>query len=221
MKLASRISAALLPILAFAPPVHGQGVPEAPDRPAGEGAGPFQRLVIMGANLIDGTGAPRQGPVDIVIERNRIRQIRRGGPPGSQRDRTPPSDADHVIDARGMYVLPGFVDLHGHTGGRQQGTTAEYVYKLWLGHGVTTIRDPGSGNGVDWTLTARRLSEANEITAPRVFVYVRPGAGWNGGSINSPEKAREYVRWAAQQGVDGFKLGSYDPPIMAALIEEA
>jgi len=221
MKLASRISAALLPILAFAPPVHGQGVPEAPDRPAGEGAGPFQRLVIMGANLIDGTGAPMQGPVDIVIEGNRIRQIRSAGPPGSQRDRTPPSDADHVIDARGMYVLPGFVDLHGHTGGSQQGTPAEYVYKLWLAHGVTTIRDPGSGNGVDWTLRARERSARNEIAAPRVFVYVRPGSGWEGGPINTPEQARAYVRWAKQKGVDGFKLGSYDPEIMAALLDEA
>src|SRR5690606_41925664 len=101
MKLASRISAALLPILAFAPPVHGQGVPEAPDRPAGEGAGPFQRLVIMGANLIDGTGAPMQGPVDIVIEGDRIRQIRSAGPSGGQRDLSPPLDSVHLRDALG------------------------------------------------------------------------------------------------------------------------
>jgi hypothetical protein len=61
----------------------------------------------------------------------------------------------------------------------------------------------------------------NEITAPRIFVYVRPGSGWDGGAIDSPEQARAYVRWAAQRGVDGFKLGSHDPPIMEALIDEA
>ncbi|HSJ10101.1 MAG TPA: amidohydrolase family protein, partial [Longimicrobiales bacterium] len=141
--------------LGASPVAAQQGVAEAPDRPAGEGAGPFQRMVIMGANLIDGTGAPMQGPVDIVIEGNRIRQIRSAGTPGVTRQRTPPADADHVIDATGMYVLPGFVDLHAHIGGAQQGTPAEYVYKLWLAHGVTTVRDPGSGNGVDWTLRAR------------------------------------------------------------------
>ena len=217
----SRMACLALLLSAAAPGLHAQGVAEAPDRPAGEGDGPYRRLVIMGANIIDGTGAPMRGPVDIIIEGNRISQIRGAGAPGMDRDRTPPSDADHVIDARGMYVLPGFVDLHAHTGGSQQGTSAEYVYKLWLAHGVTTIRDPGSGNGVDWTLRSRERSARNEITAPRVFAYVRPGSGWNQGPINTPEQARAYVRWAKERGVDGFKLGSYDPEIMAALLDEA
>jgi imidazolonepropionase-like amidohydrolase len=192
-------------------------VQEAPDRPAGEGLGPFGRLVIAGVTLIDGTGAPPRGPVDIVIEGNRIRQIRSA----VTAQRTPAADADHVVDARGMYALPGFVDLHGHTGGAEQGTPAEYVYKLWLAHGVTTVRDPGSGNGVDWTLRARERSARNEITAPRVFVYVRPGMGWDGGPIDSPDRARAYVRWAKQRGVDGFKLGAHEPDVMAALLDEA
>jgi imidazolonepropionase-like amidohydrolase len=120
-----------------------------------------------------------------------------------------------------MYVLPGFVDLHGHIGGAAQGTPAEYVYKLWMAHGITTVRDPGSGNGVDWTLRERERSAKNEIVAPRIFVYVRPGMGWDRGPITTPELAREYVRWAAAKGVDGFKLTAYDPEIMAALIDEA
>jgi imidazolonepropionase-like amidohydrolase len=220
--MSSTRSIAALALLSLLPSVAlAQGVTEAPDRPGNEGAGPFRRLVIMNANVIDGTGAPMQGPMDIIVEGNRISQIRSAGTPGQARQRPAPTDADHVIDAAGMYVLPGFVDLHGHTGGGQQGTPAEYVYKLWLAHGVTTVRDPGSGNGVDWTLRARERSARNEITAPRTFVYVRPGSGWTGGSVDSPEKAREYVRWAKQKGVDGFKLGSHDPDIMAALLDEA
>jgi imidazolonepropionase-like amidohydrolase len=132
-----------------------------------------------------------------------------------------PENATRELDGHGMYALPGFVDLHAHIGGGQQGTPAEYVYKLWLAHGVTTVRDPGSGNGVDWTLRSRERSARNEITAPRVFVYVRPGSGWDGGAIDSPERARAYVRWAKERGVDGFKLGSHDPDIMAALLDEA
>jgi cytosine/adenosine deaminase-related metal-dependent hydrolase len=218
----ARVAAPLLLAALTGGPVAAQaGVQEAPDRPAGEGAGPFGRLVIMGATMIDGTGAPAQGPVDIVIEGNRIRQVRNAGAPGVVRERTPPAGTDHVIDATGMYVLPGFVDLHGHTGGAQQGTPAEYVYKLWLAHGVTTVREPGSGNGVDWTLRSRERSARNEITAPRVFVYVRPGSGWSGGAIDSPEQARAYVRWAKQKGVDGFKLGAHEPDVMEALLDEA
>ncbi|MEX0893669.1 MAG: amidohydrolase [Gemmatimonadota bacterium] len=203
--------------------LHAQrGVQQAPDRPAGEGDGPYQRMVVHGVIVVDGTGAPPQGPMDIWIEGNRITRISSAGTPGlPRRERDWPEDVDTVIDAWGMYALPGFVDSHGHTGGSSQGTPAEYVYKLWLGHGVTTIRDPGSGNGVDWTLEARARSQRNEITAPRTFVYVRPGSGWDGGAISSPEQARAYVRWAAEKGVDGFKLGSYDPPIMEALLDEA
>ena len=47
-------------------------VPHAPDRGPNEGEGPFERLIIRGVIVVDGTGAPGQGPIDIVIEGNRI-----------------------------------------------------------------------------------------------------------------------------------------------------
>ncbi len=202
------------------------GVEPGPDRKAGEGEGPFDRLVIRGATMIDGTGAPPMGPVDLVIEKNRIAEIRSVGYPKVPiRETARPAKGTKEIDATGMYLLPGFVDCHAHIGGAMQGTPAEYVYKLWMAHGVTTIRDPGSGNGVDWTLRERERSAKNEIVAPRIFVYVRPGANWDKGPITNPDIAREYVRWAKQKGADGFKLiGSdpiFDPEIMAALMDEA
>ena len=43
-------------------------VKPAPDRTTGEG--PFNRLIIRGATLIDGTGGMPRGPVDIIIEKN-------------------------------------------------------------------------------------------------------------------------------------------------------
>lgn len=194
----------------------------APDRRPDEGEGPFERLIIRGATLIDGTGAPPVGPMDIVIEGNRIVDIRSVGAPGVPiPGNRRPGDAVREIDAHGMYVLPGFVDLHGHIGGAAQGTPAEYVFKLWMAHGVTTVRDPGSGNGVDWTLRHRERSARNEIVAPRIFTYVRPGAGWDQGAVWNAEQAREYVRWAKSRGADGFKLGSHPPQVMEALLDEA
>ena len=198
----------------------------APDRRAGEGEGPFQRLIIRGATVIDGTGAPPQGPVDIVVENNRIREVRSVGHPRVPiREAARPRDATREIDAQGMYVLPGLIDVHAHIGGLAQGTSAEYVYKLWMAHGITTIRDPGSLNGIDWTLSERDRSAQNRIVAPRIFVYVVAGSGWDRGPIGTPATAREYVRWAKAKGVDGFKiLGDgpiYDPENMAALLNEA
>src|SRR6185295_5978011 len=101
--------------------------PFAPDRRPDEGEGPFKRLIIRGATLIDGTGAPPQGPVDIVIEGNRIKEIRSVGFPHVPIDpEDRPKNPTKEIDASRMYVLPGFIDLHAHIGGTAQGTNAEY-----------------------------------------------------------------------------------------------
>ena len=203
-----------------------RGVEPAPDRRVNEGEGPFTRLIIRGATVIDGTGAPPIGPVDIVIEKNRIVEVRSVGyPKVAIREAARPTGAVKEIDATGMYVLPGFVDCHAHIGGVAQGTPAEYVYKLWLAHGVTTIREPGSFNGVDWTLRERERSARNEIVAPRIFAYVGPGLGWEKGPLRTPELARQFVLWAKQKGVDGFKIIGdgpvYDPDIMKAFLETA
>ena len=194
----------------------------APERGA-QGDGPFERLVLRGATMIDGTGAPPRGPVDIVIEGNRLAEIRNLASPGVPIDSAKrPGSATREIEAEGMYVLPGFVDVHTHTGGMPKAPEAEYVYKLWMAHGVTTTRDAGSGAS-DFILGEKRRSARNEIVAPRIFAYARAGTGegWNGGPVQTPEKAREWVRWAKAKGIDGLKLGAHDPDIMAALIDEA
>jgi len=55
-------------------------IQKAPERK--EGSGPWTQLILRGAILVNGTGAPPVGPVDIVIEQNRIVAIRNVGYPG-------------------------------------------------------------------------------------------------------------------------------------------
>lgn len=200
---------------------RAQDAAPAPNRADGEG--PFARLIIRGATLIDGTGAPPRGPVDIVIEQNRITQIADVGTPGVpiNQNRRPRGPA-REINAEGMYVLPGFIDLHVHTGGVPKAPEAEYVYKLWMAHGVTTVRGVPFG-GFEWSLKEKARSAKNEITAPRLVSCHRPGTGeaWKGGPIRTPEVAREWVRFAKQAGADCLKLGAHEPRIMAALLSEA
>jgi imidazolonepropionase-like amidohydrolase len=193
----------------------------APNRGADEGRGPFKVLVIRGATLIDGTGGPPRGPVDIVIENNRIRNIRNAGTPGlAMRPERQPRQFDLEIDATGMYVLPGFVDMHVHAGGAPKNAEAEYAYKLWMAHGVTTVRGvPLAANAI--AAKEKDRSARNEIVAPRIFNYQRPGSGWDKGPVQTPEAAREWVRWAAKNNVDGLKLSAYAPEIMGALLDEA
>jgi imidazolonepropionase-like amidohydrolase len=209
---------------AAAPPARpnpkDKSIPPAP--PRAEGEGPFARLILRGAILIDGTGAPPVGPVDIVIEKNRITRVESVGQPGGiDPDKRPKAGkGDKEIDLSGLYVLPGFVDMHAHIGGKEQGTPAEYVFKLWMGHGVTAIRDPGSFDGTDWTLKEKARSARNEITAPRILAYIAFGQDHEG-PFTTPDQAREWVRQMAKKGADGVKFFGYRPDIMKAAIEEA
>jgi imidazolonepropionase-like amidohydrolase len=188
-----------------------------------QGEGPFERLILRGATLIDGTGAMPRGPVDIVVEGNRIVEIQNVGVPNVPIDeKGRPGGATKEIDASKSWVLPGFVNLHVHVGGIPKAPEAEYTYKLWMAHGITTVRGVPAGP-MNWTLSERERSAKNEIVAPRIFAYHRPGDGeeWKGGRIETPEKAREWVHFAAQKGIDGLKLDSHRPEIMEALLDEA
>ncbi|MEM7368800.1 MAG: amidohydrolase family protein [Bacteroidota bacterium] len=207
-------------LLIISHPLSAQ-MSNSPDR--NEGDGPYDQLIIRGATLINGTGAPPIGPVDVVIEGNRITQVKTVGYPdiAIPEDRRPKArPGAREIDATGMYLLPGFIDMHGHIGGTGQGTTPEYVFKLWMAHGITTIREPACGNGLDWTLSHRQRSTDNDITAPRIFAYSVFGQGEQDG-IADPEQARAWVRSLAEKGADGIKFFGARPDIMAAALDEA
>ena len=182
--------------------------------------GPFNQLIIRGAMLINGNGAPPLGPVDVVVENDKIAEVRVVGYPGvainnSRRPALKPGGKE--IDATGMYLLPGFVDMHGHIGGVAQGADWDYVFSLWLAHGITTVREP-SGRGLDWTLDLKKKAERNEIIAPRIFAYTGFGSGSK--EITTPEEAREWVRNNAKKGADGIKFFGAAPEIMQAALEE-
>ncbi|MCL6265299.1 amidohydrolase family protein [Flagellimonas myxillae] len=190
--------------------------------------GPFSQLIIRGVTLINGNGAPPRGPVDIVVENNKIVNIQVVGYPGVKIDeskRPQLKSGGKELDCTGMFLLPGFVDMHGHIGGVAQGADSDYVFKLWMAHGITTVREP-AGRGVDWTLDLKRKSEKNEIIAPRIQAYTAFGQKsgnfnpLNDAPISTAEQARKWVRANAQRGADGIKFFGAPPEIMAAALDE-
>jgi len=207
-----------------ATPAAGARYVRAPARTADESVGPFRKLVIRGATLIDGTGAPPRGPVDIVIEGNRITAVDQAGWPGlPMKSAREPRDADYELDATGMYVLPGFVDMHVHAPAADKAPDMSYAYKLWLAHGVTTVRGVPLATP-EVASAEKNRSAANEIAAPRILNYQTMGAGWANGPVDSPEKARLWVRWAAAHNIDGIKFfdrPEETPEIITAAIDEA
>lgn len=195
--------------------------PAAPQRDSG--VGPYDRLILRGGILINGEGAPAQGPVDIVIENDKIKRIYVVGHPGVPvlaEGRPKAQKGDKEVDISGHYVLPGFVDMHAHIGGSADNIPAEYVFKLWLAHGITTIREPGSFNGLDWVMPQVEQSNKNQIIAPRIIPYVGFGMGRKE-PIDTPKQAREWVRWVKSQGAAGIKFFGTTPEIMSAALDEA
>ncbi len=186
-----------------------------------EGEGPFTQLILRGVTLINGTGAPPIGPVDIVIKQNRITNIVNVGFPGvpiNEKSRPKLEAGGKEIVGDGLYVLPGFIDMHGHIGG-PQAPIAEYVYKLWMAHGITTIRDPSAGNGLSWVLEQKTLSAQNKITAPRIKAYTVFGAG-SEEPISTPQQAIAWVNDNKAKGADGIKFFGAAPQIMDAALRE-
>lgn len=193
-----------------------------------KGDGPHSQLIIRGVMLVNGNGAPPQGPIDIVVEKNIIKKIQVVGYDGvpidnSKRPKLKPGGKE--LDCNGMYLMPGFIDMHGHIGGTSQGAEPDYVFKLWMAHGITSVREP-SGRGVDFTMDLKRKSAKNEIVAPRIFAYTAFGQTsesfnpLNDIPISKPEQAREWVRANAKKGADGIKFFGAEPEIMSAALDE-
>ncbi|MFT4844431.1 MAG: N-acyl-D-amino-acid deacylase [Planctomycetota bacterium] len=127
-------------------------------------------LVLRGGTIVDGTG--KAGFVaDIGMRGDRIVVI--GAIPGG----------DHrVVDASGLVVAPGFIDVHAHTDLRRQPKGPSKVYQ-----GVTTdITGPDGGSRLP-----RRLSD-DEST-----LVADAGA------------CASYDAWAAEHGAIAMNIGSY------------
>ena len=177
-----------------------------------------QQLILRGATLINSTGAPPLGPVDIVIEKNIITKIQNVGYPGipiNENRRPKLLESGVEINCEGSYILPGFIDTHGHIGGRSQGANPEYVFKLWMAHGITTIREPGGSLSQNLKLELKNKSLKNEIIAPRIISF----STFNS-RVKSVDEAKEWVRNNAKEGSDGIKFFGAPPQIMDAAIKE-
>lgn len=91
-------------------------------------------LVIRGGRIVDGTGAPSYR-ADLAIRDGRIAAI----------GRPDPSKARRVIDATGMVVAPGFIDMMGQSADMFTHMPADVAFNL-LSQGITTINAGEGGS---------------------------------------------------------------------------
>src|SRR5688572_30390448 len=186
-----------------------------------------QALIVRHATLLDGTGGPPHEAVDICVLDGLIQNVAKGC--------TVPGEAP-IIDARGLHLIPGFVDMHVHLlehGRDEKGEIPTRVdwnlvrrhLRLLLHHGVTTVRDPGSET--EAAVTLRAMLERGDVTGPRLLTAGRilTASAFHQEpflSITTADDVRREVRWQKTAGVDFIKLYSSMPPELTKIaIEEA
>lgn len=176
---------------------------------------PFD-LLIRGGTVVDGTGAPRF-KADIGIRGGRIIFI------GTARDRT----ARDTIEAAGLIVAPGFIDVHNHTA-----RAIAHPDKRWnegfIRQGVTTI--VGGPDGSLEPAEMKRLIAAYERNGigTNVAFYVGHNAIRRrvmGMARRAPTPAelaqmKALVREGMELGAVGLSTGLMYPPGMFSDTDE-
>ncbi len=76
-----------------------------------------------------------------------------------------------------MYLMPGFVDMHVHAGGAPKNADAEYAYKLWLAHGVTTVRGVPLGGNASPSARSRAARRTRSSRRASSTTSARAAAG--------------------------------------------
>jgi len=129
-------------------------------------ASTLKRLVLRGATVIDGTGAPPIGADPYVVENNRITVLKKFTQSANAANR--PAAGDHEIVAA-QWVTPRFIDCHAHPASPTRANAGVRPSTVSTNSGWRTAyhraRD-GSMNA--WVmLDQKKRSAENSIAAPR------------------------------------------------------
>ena len=188
-----------------------------------------QQTYIQCGRLIDGKSNLVQTEMTIIVELNKIVDVKKGYQSGGA--------IDKLINMRNQTVMPGFIDSHVHLSGEtsknqymEEFTLNDEDYALkavkyserTLMAGFTTVRDLG---GIV-AISLRNAINQGDIKGPRILAagksiattggHADPSNGYSraligdpeakDGVINSPEEARKAVRQRYKESSDVIKI---------------
>ncbi|CAB9495977.1 amidohydrolase family protein [Alteromonas macleodii] len=188
--------------------------------------------LIHAGKVFTGTSKSLQEKMTIVIEGNKIAEIKKGF--------AKPQKGDTVIDLSASTVMPGLMDMHVHLSSQHGGpqtylerfslNEADYALRaanyaeITLDAGFTTVRN--LGDGYNETVALRNAIAKGYATGPRIYTVaksiattgghadpsngmshlLRPDVGPKQGVVNGEVEAREAVRARYQDGADLIKI---------------
>jgi len=172
-------------------------------------------LIIRNGRLLDGSGVPWYY-ADVAVSGDRIAAV--GDLEGAS--------ARRVIDAEGLYVAPGFIDVHTHAGETLDSPELSGARPL-LAQGITTVViNPDGGGPVD--LAAQRAALLKDGLGVNVAQLIGHGSvrrrvlGMEDRAPTGAEldEMRELVRAGMEEGAFGLSSGLYYAPGSYAATEE-
>jgi len=166
-------------------------------------------IAFVGGTVIDPSGSA-QSSSTVLVEKSRITRV------GSKEQVTVPSDFER-IDASGMTIIPGLMDLHVHVcsvpgqGGAGDYASPDKVFTpnsylaLWgayhatlmLEAGFTTIKDAWGLHRQTEILSVRRAIEAGIVKGPRILAAGYAGASGGTVLMRIPPEIELSDEWAA------------------------
>jgi len=131
-------------------------------------------IVLLCGRMFDGVSETLSGPMEILVEKDRITSVGRSveRPPGAE-----------VIDLSAKTVSPGFIDTHVHLtmdaanlvrqtleSSASKALKGLSLARDYMSYGFTTLRDLGSADP-DWpTIDLRNAINAGVVQGPRIIV---------------------------------------------------
>jgi Tol biopolymer transport system component/imidazolonepropionase-like amidohydrolase len=166
---------------------------------------------IHAGRLFDARSTTVQTSMDIVIEGDRIREVRphrEGGHEG------------RVVDASQQTVLPGLIESHTHL----RKDLGQAVGRLWLAFGITTVRNPAS-NPFE-SLEEREAVESGRRLGPRLLLTGDPIDGtriyYSGGvALDGGADLDAHIARAQAMGYDLIKTYVRLPDLLQRRVIEA
>jgi imidazolonepropionase-like amidohydrolase len=195
-----RVAAILIVSLIFA--ACGDSTPETAATPEAAGEQPASSAPLPGAGAVafrgaaiwDGTGSAIQYNNTLLVRDGRIEGIVQEIPEGAE-----------VVDLGGRWVVPGFINAHGHVSGRWADDSvtdaAERVrgdLTLYARYGITTVLSLGGAPAEAFAV--RDVQNAPSLDHARLYLAGEVVAG------NTPDEASAVALENVGKGVDWMKL---------------